>query len=338
MRKRDHPIYLHLMFWTGYFVVTFTLMIGFMPLHYALQRVFTNGIIHMILVYTNLYVLMPYILLKGRYFLYYFLFGVMLVLSSVLMTHIDYWVGFSGPFGMIRFFSFAHYSSKIITGITVLGFSSIIKVLEARQEQLQTQQELLNYKLEAELKLLKNQVNPHFLFNALNNIYSLVYTGSKDAAPMVLKLSDMMRYMLHGSNQTLVPLTSEIEYLDNYISLQQVRKKDKPQAEFIVEGDVEEVNVAPMLFIPFFENAFKHGNILEDRNGFMRGVMRVADKRLFLKLENSVPNKPTRKDAVGGIGLENTRKRLDLIYPNKHRLELLLANGIYTVELEIDLS
>jgi LytS/YehU family sensor histidine kinase len=193
-------------------------------------------------------------------------------------------------------------------------------------------------KLTAELAFLKSQINPHFLFNTLNNICSLARKKSDVTENAIIRLSQIMRYMLDDSHDTRVSLSKEVEYLHNYIELQRLRLTDKVKIQITVEGNPEFVLIEPLLLIPFVENAFKHGvSYLEEAE--IRIELKIQETLLTFQVENNVIRFAEAKpDPVSGIGLKNIKRRLDLLYPEKHALEIQ-DNGIkYHVMLRINLD
>ncbi|MBB1286028.1 histidine kinase [Flavisolibacter sp. BT320] len=189
--------------------------------------------------------------------------------------------------------------------------------------------------INTELVYLKTQINPHFLFNTLNNIHTLVYTQSASAPDAVMRLSSLMRYMLYESNAATVPLSTEIDYLKDYIALQQLRYKLSPVVDFHIEGSIESCHVAPLLFIHLLENAYKHSPARLEA-GSIKVKITVTENELFFTVQNPVANK--RDDSLeepGGIGLTNVQKRLQLLYPNRHHLEINQNEDIFTVALKI---
>lgn len=201
----------------------------------------------------------------------------------------------------------------------------------------EVQKDLENQRLKAELSMLKLQVSPHFLFNTLNNIYSLAFQQRPQAPEAILKLSEIMRYMLYEANVDKVSLQREITHIQNFIDLHKLRLR-KTEVMFNLSGDYQGKQIAPMLMLPLVENAFKYGvstkeaaNICFDLN--------VVDNRLIFKTENRIfkQKEPTRKEE-GGIGLRNTRKRLDFLYPGKHQFGTRTENGTFWAELEVELG
>ncbi|MBD2699968.1 sensor histidine kinase [Spirosoma sp. BT702] len=193
----------------------------------------------------------------------------------------------------------------------------------------------------AELAFLKSQVNPHFLFNTLNNIYALAYAKSDAAPGAILKLSELMRYMLYeGNDQSTeangplrVPLSKEVRYLENFVELEKLRVANA-QVHFSVEGNTDLFRIEPLLLVSFVENAFKHGDLTDPNNPL---VLDLSVRNGTLRFDTL--NKKTRRqtDAIGGIGLTNVRRRLALLYPNRHRLQISDENESYACSLELNL-
>jgi LytS/YehU family sensor histidine kinase len=194
-----------------------------------------------------------------------------------------------------------------------------------------------NEKLNSELAFLKSQVNPHFLFNILNNICSLARKKSDDTENAIIKLSHIMRYMLYESKDEKVSLEKEVEYLKNYIELQRLRISDKVDINFSIDGDPESGMIEPMLLIPFVENAFKHGvSYLEESK--INISLKIEKDLLIFKVENNMIRKSV--DVVqleSGIGLRNVLRRLDLLYPGKHKIAIHEDGTKYIVDLKITL-
>lgn len=200
------------------------------------------------------------------------------------------------------------------------------------------QQSMKSIQLESELNFLKSQVNPHFLFNTLNNIYALCQVNSRNAAPMVGKISEMMRYMIYDCNSDLVPLKKEIDYLQNYIDLNQLKSHRKLNATIKVEGSPDGLKIAPLLLINFLENSFKHGDVNVSGDGFVRTDISIEGHRVILRIENSFRNGPDENSHQKGIGLDNVKHRLTLLYPGKHFLKIEKNNSIFGIHLKIQLD
>ena len=196
--------------------------------------------------------------------------------------------------------------------------------------------ELLLQNQTSELALLRSQVNPHFLFNTLNNIYSLVYRKSEDAPAAVMKMSSIMRYMLFDAAADKVPLDKEIEYLKSFIELQQLRTRQKDFVSLSVRGAIEGRTIVPMLLIPFVENAFKHGNKNAPSPGITIGLSVEPGWILFEVSNYLKKSREVSHDQVKGIGLNNVRRRLELLFPGKHTLETWEDQEMYYVKLILE--
>jgi len=228
-------------------------------------------------------------------------------------------------------FIFYRLRAVIIIGIYSLLINFTIGWF--RNQKLQA--ELLMQKKTSELALLRSQVNPHFLFNTLNNIYSLVYRKSNEAPEAVLKLSEMMRYMLYDSDSEKVSLNKEITYLHSFIELQKIRIHNKDFVEFNISGDTEGFTISPMLLISFVENAFKHGSKNVPQPGIIINLS-VDRQKMIFAVTNFMKKNESSKDASGGIGLQNIKRRLELLYPGKHSLDINSNEEVYIVKLEIE--
>lgn len=197
----------------------------------------------------------------------------------------------------------------------------------------QKQKELEKEKIAAELAFLKSQINPHFLFNTLNDIYALTYRKSSQAPDTVLKLSELLRYMLKESDGTFVALPKEIEYLKNVIDLLQIGQKGGAFINFDIEGVSNDKQIAPLILINFVENAFKHGVI--DNPHFPIEIKLDLSNIYLMFMVKNLKNKD-QKDHTGGIGLTNVKRRLALIYPNKHTLNIEEKDNSFMVLLKIE--
>jgi hypothetical protein len=218
----------------------------------------------------------------------------------------------------------------IITGIYAILIYYFIKAIETEK----LRSDLVQQRQAGELALLKSQVNPHFLFNTLNNIYSLVYQKSDEAPEAVMKFSSIMRYVLYDSRTEMVLLDKEIEYLVSYIELQKLRIREPDFVLLKVEGNCEGVAIAPMLLIPFVENAFKHAG---KENIPAITVSLFTDLR-YIRFEVSNYKQSdiqVIEKQFSGVGIENIRRRLELIYPGRHHLEIKEENNQFKVKLEI---
>ena len=213
-------------------------------------------------------------------------------------------------------------------------FKLAIEGIQSRQQRLQLEKQ--NVKIE--LALLRSQINPHFLFNTLNTIHSFVTTGHQNSAQAIIKLSDIMRYMLYDATKERITLDQEIDYLKSYITLHQFRLEKSDFAKFTIQGDTKGIILPPMLLIPFVENAFKHGTKKGNSTGIIIDLS--IDKNL-LNFEISNLTDPLKLFTLQeneGVGLANVKRRLALLYPEKHMLDLTEKNDMFTVRLRIELG
>lgn len=197
------------------------------------------------------------------------------------------------------------------------------------------QEQFKKQAINSELVYLKSQINPHFLFNTLNNIHTLVYTQAPSAPEAVMKLSSLMRYMIYESNAATVPLSSEIEYLQGFIGLQQLRYKSPDVVDFQVKGNIENCEIAPLLSIHLLENTYKHSpSKLE--TGDIKVRIEAKENQVVFSFQNPIcDNKDNLLEEPGGFGLANVQKRLEMLYPDNHQLDISETDEIYKVELKI---
>lgn len=237
------------------------------------------------------------------------------------------WQGRKRP--LVEPFNMAIFFMVFTVGTCVAVIQRWLKTEEHRKE---TESEKLN----TELSFLKSQINPHFFFNTLNNIYSLAIVKSEKTAPAVMKLSSIMRYILTETNNNLVSLQNEVDFTKNYIELQQVRLTEKTTIHFDVVGEVDNKNIAPLLFIPFVENAFKYGISTKSTSEINIHIESLDHKIIFTSSNHIVQSENNMMENTG-IGINNVKRRLELMYFNKHILTNTIKDNIYQVHLEISI-
>jgi two-component system, LytTR family, sensor kinase len=231
-----------------------------------------------------------------------------------------------------------HLFNYTFNAVFLIFFSLGLKVLERQNKFEETRKELEKEKLNSELAFLKNQISPHFFFNTLNNIYSLIDINAEDSQKAVLKLSKMMRYLLYESETGTSQLGREIEFLNNYIDLMKLRMSDKVALTVSFPEKNEDINIPPLLFIPFIENAFKHGISYRGKS-FIDISMTTTKECISFTCSNSIgqPSEENKSNS-SGIGLENVRKRLNLLFPDKHELNIIRSDNKFDVSLNIYFS
>jgi len=230
---------------------------------------------------------------------------------------------------------------RYVRGIIISCYISLLSVVIRfgvdwfRNQQIRL--ELINKNQASELALMKSQINPHFLFNTLNNIYSLANRHDDKALDAMVKLSGIMRYLIYDAQADRVSLSREVEYLENYLDLQRLRLRDPGSVIYSMDGEMGELKIALMLLIPFVENAFKHGD-KKAKTPAIQIELNVNSNLLYFRVRNSIPEREIEKDQTEGIGLSNLKKRLGILYPESHKLKITDQNGIYQAYLEIKLD
>lgn len=328
----------HTLFWVG--LLIFLTLIedtrqGFL---FTISNEIINVMFYVAIVYFNLLYLIPNYLSKNRFLTY----AGLLILATIIIT----------PLKMIAFyFKFSNFpnlqsqiienqSSYFIATFVIASGSTVAKIITDWVRSTRERQELETRTMQTELRFLKSQINPHFLFNTLNSLYALTLKKSDKAPEIVIKLSEMMRYMLYECNEKRVPLSNEVHYIRNYLDLERLRHGDKVAISFEVDGHISEQQIAPLMFIPFIENSFKHGLTNQIAKGFVNIKLLVDGQKIDFYIENSksdaLPHQTHRRS--GGIGLVNVRRRLDILYPNKYELTISDNPKSYGVNLQIDLN
>lgn len=297
-----------------------------------------------IVVWANMEILLPRLYFSKKWAAYV-LAGLALVVLIVLLVGWDGapWAEYFSRPGGGRGRPGAHgpgfnsmkYLAMAMPYFTALIGSTLFEIASYANRKEKEATEFRNEKLEAELKFLKSQINPHFLFNALNNIYALTVIKSDQAPDNLLKLSGMLRYMLYDCKADRVPLQKEIEYLRHYIDLNLLKDSRGLNVEVDLDESRPRLSIAPMLLIPFVENAFKHSKVEDLSKGWIKIRLTTGDDHIFFQVQNSVPDNHYTKDQAGGIGLQNVRRQLELVYPDRHELQIEAGPEVFSVELRI---
>jgi two-component system LytT family sensor kinase len=329
----------HILFWVNYFLFVLLLfysMSGIKELNfYVLMLLFFPC--ELLLVYFNFYVLIPRLLFAGKYVHYVMALALSMAVLAVINTFIhrlNVYLG-SPYYATGVAFTFRNLFTRLFELFSLTGLTTGIKLAKDWILQLQWIREKEKQYLETELNFLKSQINPHFFFNTLNNLYSLTLKKSDLAPEVVLKLSDLMSYMLYESNTPKIALDKEVAYLRNYIDVERLRFGQRLQVGFEVSGSTEQVQIPPMILILFVENSFKHGTRHIIHAIYIHISLKVEDGFLFFRVENPVDQDFSASDATG-IGLKNAGRRLELLYgPNNYSLDMTIKDNIYIVSLKI---
>jgi two-component system, LytTR family, sensor kinase len=328
-------IAIHVLGWTAFYLFNFILFS--IPFTTEILFRYSLGFISIIILYyTNSEIFIPRLLAKKKVGLY------ILTLAACMTAIALYYLWIQITFHTKYFYENDWFKYWIINrssmnALLALTVSSSLKMTKEWFKNERLKKEMENEKLVSELAFLKSQVNPHFLFNNLNNIYSLANKKSDDAGRAIVMLSELMRYMLYDSSAEKIGLEKEVEYLKNYIELQKLRIRGEAEIFFDIEGSMVGKNIEPMLLEPFVENAFKHSDIFQ-RNSSIFIELKVTEDSIYFKVKNSVGRIKHSKDKNSGIGLQNIRRRLKLLYPQRHNLTIEENPDHFTVELNLFLQ
>ncbi len=227
---------------------------------------------------------------------------------------------------------------RLIGIFIVVFFASSIKLLKHWYVIQRTNQLLEKEKLQAELNFLKSQINPHFLFNTLNNLYSLTLKKSDSSPEVVLKLSEILDYMLYECSSEKVSLEKEISLVKNYIDLEKLRFGERFNIKLQIEGKPAGINVAPLLLFPLVENSFKHGVRRDAENSWVKIDLTVKRDEVVFEVSNKIASEKTGDNIPGGIGLENLKKRLDILYPGRHEFSIKEDSYEFKAVLKLNLG
>jgi two-component system LytT family sensor kinase len=231
-----------------------------------------------------------------------------------------------------------HFFNYTSTSLFLVFFSLGLRVLKRQSKIEKIQEEMEREKLNSELAFLKNQISPHFFFNTLNNIYSLITINKEDSQKAILNLSKLMRYLLYESEQGNTRLSSEIDFMNNYIDLMKLRMNEKINLSVSLPENYEDINVPPLLFIPFIENAFKHGITYREKSFIEISMLTGKDSLTFRCVNSIVKKNGDPEKEHSGIGLENVSKRLNLLFPGKHDLKINKSDSSFEVLLFINFA
>ncbi|GAF05751.1 sensor histidine kinase [Saccharicrinis fermentans] len=333
MIKIKRTLWLPIIIWLSLFLFTFNIANYFQSAAYAAINAAYETIVNVITYYFTALYLFPRYYKSGRAFFWISLFSVATL--SLLFYFIDIYTipNIERPntnrppeiFHFLRYFFNLGFVFFVATSLSLMEQTNKLR---------ESGKILTKEKLETELKLLKAQINPHFIFNALNNIYSLTYMQSKNAPESVLKLSDMLRYVFYDCSKDRVPISAEIQYIENFSAFQQMKSDFTQHIKMETALNYSNIEIAPMLFIPFIENAFKYSRIEESEEAFVHIFIKNKANKLHFSIANNISNiKPT---SGSGMGINNVKHRLNIIYPNRYDLSIDESENIFKVDLKLD--
>ncbi len=329
----------HILFWVGYFLFN-VIKWGsyFEDYWYSLKSNLVVFPLNIIIVYINIYYLLPNFILERRYKTYVFYLLIALGVTYVIRTELIFflvseniWPESQTPQSA---YSFNHILEVLIGIIYVVSLGTAIKLTVDWAFEIQRVKDLQKIQLRTELNFLKSQIQPHFFFNTLNNLYALALEKSDAAPSVILKLSDIMQYVLYDVKEPQVRLLNEINYINNYIDLERLRFGDAIESRIDISGEIEDVNLPPLLFLPFIENCFKHGVNENNNVKILIDFTIINNEYLEFKVDNTFAGKEVAGERQG-IGNKNVRRRLELLYNSKFELSTSLKENMYKVRLKI---
>ncbi|HEY9044921.1 MAG TPA: histidine kinase [Ohtaekwangia sp.] len=332
-------IFQHVFFWLAH-LVFYAVLYGSFEENY--RQTFFEELIYLpgkiAFTYFTMYFLLPRFLLPGRYGTFALWFLVSSFIAGIFQRYIAYNIHYPlyyPEYLRDPFFYFPKIVKMFVSIYPVTFTASTIKLLKFWYTNQKAQQVLKEEKLQAELKFLKTQIHPHFLFNTLNNLYALTLKKSDRAPDMVLKLSELINYMLYECTSDEVPLSKEIKFIRNYIDIEKMRYGDKLDMELRVAGEANDRKIAPLILLPFVENCFKHGASEELQQSWVKVTIDAQPHVILIKVENnkSNGNGHVRKE---GIGIQNVKRRLDLLYPDQYELKIMNGEETFLVVLTIN--
>jgi len=336
-RIADNRVLTHVIFWSVFFLIN-----GFVwgycaeePTSDHFKKAFWTGTRELPfllgITYLNLYILLPRFFVTKRYFTYLLTILFSFIVAAILIekTH-------SQTASTTAIYLYALGKIIMLNICPVFFVTSFIKLWQLWYRQLQMNSDILEEKLKAELNYLKAQIHPHFLFNTLNNLYSLTLARSRQAPSVVLKLSALMRYMVNDCREEKIPLEKEVQYLLSYIELEKIRFDQRLEVSFNIHNEIKGPVITPLILLPFIENSFKHGASMETEKAWITVDLMVKEGTLFFKVENS--NSAAILSSSNGFGLKNVERRLALLYPGRYSLEKKNDPEYYGIDLKLNLS
>ncbi|MBN2167555.1 MAG: sensor histidine kinase [Marinilabiliaceae bacterium] len=362
----------HIIIWVGYSFLVFTgpMRSSSFAIEITIRSLFLNAVVF----YINTYFLLPKLVGKNK-LLHYALTTLILLLSISLINkyaeeqfrkkhfntlkyekRLDFLEKNQSSFNndipqfddkpdilhlplnkddQFRFFNGPGIIMGFLSTLGILFLSTIFWVIIESDKRNKREMLLVNENLKTEMKFLKSQINPHFLFNVLNNVYSLAVIQSNKTPEMILKLSDMLRFMLYETEDKKIKLGRELDYIVNFIEFQKIKIEGEPRIKLDINYSNRDLMIEPMLLIPFVENSFKHSKIEDIKNSWIHINILTKETAIFFNIENNLLKSNIFKDKIGGIGIENVKKRLLHLYPNKHKLSVKQLNNKFSVSLMI---
>jgi len=323
---------IHIIVWSLLFIVPFLVLQG-QTVDTGLPHNFfiITNLYHIGLFYLNAYYLFPRLFTKKWWWIY------LLIVAAIVKTsyYLKLWLlQLTNPS-----FILTSFNRRIIffPAIAFIVASVIFRLVFNRIQREKREKEIQAERLDSELKLLRSQISPHFLFNMMTNMVALARQKSDLLEPSLIKLSDLLRYMLYGPGKEQLRMSDEIDYLKSYIELQQLRFGDSVQLQLDIKNEETDCFIEPMLLVPFVENAFKHGSGAMP-HPYIHIQLVTQNKQLAFRVTNNYSKEQLSKDNSPGIGIKNVKNRLSLLYPGKHTLSIKDSDEQYQVTLNLSLT
>lgn len=328
-----------MIFWVGYFLFNVIRWGSYFDDYwYSFKSNLVEFPIHIIVVYINVYYLIPRFILRKKYGIYILNLLFILALVYIVRTGLNYFLVTKEIWPEAddggRFLELNHVIAVVLGELYVVAFVTAIKLLVDWSIEKRRNEDLAQLQLSTELKYLRTQIQPHFFFNTLNNLYALTLKKSDKAPRLVIKLSEMMQYVLYEVNSSKASLLQEINHINNFIDIERLRYNDSVECELDITGNIEDIEVPPLLFLSFVENCFKHGLRENDQIKINMSFEVVGKDYLKFKLSNNFNPNANNKEKHG-IGLANSKRRLSLLFFNDYELKTEIVNNIYKLYLKI---
>ncbi len=329
----------HFIFWAGYFLINFIRWGSYFDDYvYSLKSNLVEFFIHIPITYFHIYYLIPKFVLKKKLPLYLITAILTLAVAYIVRTELNLLLVTSNiwpeAIGTQKAYSFNHIVAVTIGEVYVVALATAIKLTMDWIAERKKNSQLKQLQLKTELKYLKSQIQPHFFFNTLNNLYYLTIEKSDKASDVVLKLSEIMQYVLYDVKEPKIGLLNEINYIESYLELERLRHGEKVNSEIQIRGNIDDISIPPLLLLPFIENCFKHGSKNNEEVRLDIHFENEKNEHLIFKAKNNF-NSDYTDDKKRGIGIENVRRRLELLYKNKYSLETKVIDNTFNVLLKI---
>lgn len=346
MKENQLPIFFryrilwHIFFWVLIYLMYVITFGGYMDRYY--EEILNNLALmpaRIIGTYILIYGILPLALHKKKFLLFIILTIVhsfVFAFAIWLTLRLGNFFPEIHDFSRLPVFSLGKIFSTLLSNYGILMLAVTIVIFKKWYVDEMQKKKLVEEKLEAELSFLKSQIHPHFLFNTLNNLYALTLIKSEQTSDVVLKLSGLLDYMIYKSNDKFVALSQELEILENYIDLEKLRYNERLNFDCQIEGEPGFHKIAPLILLPFIENSFKHGASVDRANPKIRIKIKIGSDCVKLNVVNSLRGEKEKDESLSvGIGLKNVRRRLELIYPEMHKLDIRQSEQEFEVNLEV---